>query len=355
MLKTDLTRAIAELKKLKAKRIFLQIPEGLKTKVDSIIEELEGDREQKGSDKNKKGFEVVASMDPCFGACDVKTEEAKRLGCDAILHLGHNAFVPVAEQKKRNEKKLNKENQKIPIIYAPLEYELESELDEAIKKLVYYLRKNKIKSIGLVTTIQFFSILPKIKSQLKKNGFASAAGKGKRVEDGQVLGCNYSSANVPNAKAIVFFGDGLFHPLGISFSTKKEVIVANPFTREIKSLGEEKDKFLRKRILMIEKAKEAKVFGILVSTKLGQNRIEEAEQIKRELEKAGKKARIFVMNYISSEKLLGADAQALINTACPRIAFDDYASFKQPIISKSEVKYLLGKKKYDDYEIEEVY
>ncbi len=335
MLKMNLVESSAELKKLKAKRVFLQIPEGLKTDADEIVEELEG-----------KGFEVITGMDPCFGACDVKPVEAKLLGCDAILHIGHNIFV---QENKTN----------IPIVYAPLKYELGKDFDETIKALATHLKKNKIKSIGLTTTIQFIEYLPKIKEELKKEKIKSTIGKGKRVENGQVLGCNYSSAhffvNTKSVEAIIYFGDGLFHPLGISFSTKKEVITVNPFTKAVSSLGEEKNKFLKRRILTIEKAKEFKEVGILVTTKLGQSKIDEAEKIKRELEKSGKKAKIFVMDYISSEKLLGTNAEVLINTACPRIAFDDYASFKQPILNKNEVDYLLGKKKYEDYKIEEIY
>jgi len=64
MLKIDLGDSIKVLKKNNAKRVFVQVPEGLKTKTDDIIEELE-----------KKGFSAVASMDPCFGACDLSKKK----------------------------------------------------------------------------------------------------------------------------------------------------------------------------------------------------------------------------------------------------------------------------------------
>ncbi|MCX6801299.1 MAG: diphthamide biosynthesis enzyme Dph2 [Candidatus Diapherotrites archaeon] len=328
MLKLELNEAVEKLKKIHAKKILLQIPEGLKTKVDDIIEELESN-----------GFDIAASMDPCFGACDLKENEAKILGCDAILHLGHSPFI---------------EKTKIPTIYAFLRYDLGGGFEEISETLAKYLKKSGINSIGLTTTIQFIEYLPKLKRVLEKNKIKAVIGKGKRVLDGQVLGCNYSSAAV-GTNTILFFGDGLFHPLGISFATGKKVITVNPFTKEIKELCEEKETFMRRRIMLIEKAKEAGDFGILVSTKTGQNRISLAKKIKELLELAGKKAKIYSTDTISESSLLGAKAEVLINTACPRIAFDDFGSFKQPILNSNEVGILLGKKTYDDYFIEETY
>ena len=325
MLQINLERAIAELKELKAKKILLQIPEGLKTKVEGIANDLE-----------KEGFSVITSMDPTFGACDIKSEEAKRFGCDALLHLGHNAFS---------------EGNDFPVVYAPLTYDL-NKLDKFTEKLANVLKGKGIKKIGLVTTVQFVDNLPKIRDLLLDNGIGSITSCGKRVCEGQVLGCNYSA--VPSEKVIVYVGDGLFHPLGVHFATGKDVIVANPLTGEVSELGKEKDDFLRKRILLIERAKDAKSYAILVTTKLGQNKISQAEKIKKEIVAKGKKAEIYVMDYISEEKLLGISAEAYISTACPRLSIDDFASFKKPIINAFEVKYLLGEK-YDNYKLDLVY
>jgi len=73
---------LEKLKELKAKKIFLQFPEGLKLKVQKIVKELEAE-----------GFEVFVCLEKCFGACDVRENEAKLLGCDCILHIGHEEFI----------------------------------------------------------------------------------------------------------------------------------------------------------------------------------------------------------------------------------------------------------------------
>lgn len=328
MLQLDLTNAIKDLKKIKAKNVFLQIPEGLKVKTEGIITELE-----------EKGFSVATSMDPCYGACDIKQSEAKQMGCDAILHLGHTKFV---------------EKSSIPIVYVPLKYDLGDRFNRIVKIIIEYLHGEKITEVGLTTTAQFLNYLPQIKKELASEKIKCVIEKGKRVEDGQILGCNYSSAQV-NAGTIIYFGDGLFHPLGIHFSTQKRVIIANPLMLEIKTLNEEKDKFIRQRILLIERAKNATEYAILVTTKEGQNRITEALKIKKDLEKAGKKAKIYTMDFISNDALLGINAEAFINTACPRISIDDYFNYKKPIINYPEVDYMLGKKSYEKFNLAVVY
>ncbi|MDD3083687.1 MAG: diphthamide biosynthesis enzyme Dph2 [Candidatus ainarchaeum sp.] len=324
MLQINLDKAIQQLKKKNAKKILVQLPEGLKTRIEEIALDLE-----------KNGFELIIIMDPCFGACDIKIEEAKKMNCDALLHIGHNEFIETD----------------FPVVYAPLEYKLKR-IDNFLKKIVEYLKENNIRKIGFVTTIQYINYLKEIKEKLKSKGIIVTSDTGKKTIEGQVLGCNYSS--VPNEKNILFFGDGLFHPLGIHFATQKEVIIANPLTMKISLLGKEKNDFLRKRILLIERAKEANNYGILVSTKIGQNKIVLAKKIKKQLEEKGKKARIFLMDYINEEKLLGAKVEAYISTACPRLAIDDYNSYKKPIINAFEVKYLLGEN-YDNYKLDSFY
>ncbi|MFH0829838.1 MAG: diphthamide synthesis protein, partial [Candidatus Aenigmatarchaeota archaeon] len=62
-------------------RILLQVPEGLKNKATEIAARLE-----------KAGNEVIISAEPCYGACDIKTDEARKLGCQKIVHYGHTRF-----------------------------------------------------------------------------------------------------------------------------------------------------------------------------------------------------------------------------------------------------------------------
>lgn len=320
MIHLNLETAIANLKESGAARVLVQIPEGLKTRTEEIAEAL-------------KDFEIIINMDPCFGACDLKESEAEKLGCNALLHIGHSAF--------QKETKMN-------VIYAPLPYSLE-DFDEIAEKLANYLKEKKVNSVGLTTTVQFLDYLPKLKEKLAEQGITGNTSSGNRTVAGQLLGCNYSAADV-EGELIIYFGDGLFHPLGAAFSSKKEVVIVNPFTKEISSLGEDKNKFLKQRISLIIGAKEMKKFAVLVSTKQGQSRSKVAFEVKRKLEENGKKVIIYSADMLSPENLLGIEAEVLVNTACPRISLDDFKNYKQIVLNYYEIDYLFGKE-FENYAI----
>lgn len=80
-----------------------------------------------------------------------------------------------------------------------------------------------------------------------------------------------------------------------------------------------------------------------------------ALKIKRKLEKHGKKAYLISLKEVTPEHLLSfRKLDALINTACPRIAIDDAARYKQPFLTPPEVDILLGERKWEDYQIDQM-
>ncbi len=332
MLQLDLEKAAAEINKRKAKRVALQVPEGLKPKLAEIAGELQ----------RKTNAAVFSFLDPCFGACDIADEKAKVLGADLLLHFGHTQFLG---------------QNKIETVFLPLSYELDKKkLQALVEKLINSLKKENAKKIALAATIQYLTYLEFLKKKLQKNKFAVFIGKGRNVSDGQVLGCNYSTMKSVAAKAdaIVFLGDGLFHPLGISFCCSKPVFILNPLQEEVKQLEKEQDLFLRKRIAMIGKAKQAERIAIWVSTKRGQQRMQLALELKKKIEAKGKSAFVFVSDLLLPDYLLAMQVDAIVSTACPRIALDDSSSFKQPILNPSEALIALGEKKLEKYCFEEL-
>ena len=78
----EIPRIAREIKKAKAKIVGLQFPEGLKTRALGVAREIE----------QKTGCTAVIFADPCYGACDTKEIEAKKLGVDLIFQFGHDEF-----------------------------------------------------------------------------------------------------------------------------------------------------------------------------------------------------------------------------------------------------------------------
>ena len=94
---------------------------------------------------------------------------------------------------------------------------------------------------------------------------------------------------------------------------------------------------MKKKYARIANAEEARVYGILVSTKSGQCNEKLALETKKRLEQVGKKVYLFISNNINARALDNFPfIQAWINTACPRLV-DDQILFKKTIVNASEI------------------
>ncbi len=281
-------------------RILLQVPEGLKSKATEIAAKLE-----------KEGNEVIISAEPCYGACDLKVAEARMLGCDRIVHYGHTRFLDVD----------------FPVEY--VEHREKANPLPVLEKNYPVVRE--FKSIGIVSSLQFIDSILQAKAFLEGKGhkvFVGEAKGRKHLYPGQILGCDVSNAlEVENkVDCFLFLGCGKFHPLGLSLKQDKPIFALD-FERG--SISKVDDNLFRKqRTMATALAKDARTFGILVSTKQGQMNLKLAEEIKQKLEKAGRTAFILALDEIRPEKLVGIKADCWVNTACPRIAIENRAEFR---------------------------
>lgn len=319
--RADLSEAVKAVREKGAKRILLQMPEGLKTKVTAFCRELE----------EKTGAEVLYLIDPCFGACDLPLDELKQFQAELIVHVGHNEFMKAGHT-----------------VYVPIEYDLDpGKFDAFAAKVAAEVKGRKAKKIGLLCTVNFKSYMERMRKILEKNGLEVLLEKGKRTVGGQLLGCDARAAESVEQESdlLVFVGDGIFHPIGVGFSSGKPLLLANPLSETIGEYGEkERDGFLRQRMGAVARAKNAKSFGILISSKLGQMRLGTARKMKALIEKHGRKAFLLAGDLLLEELLLGIQVDAFVSTACPRIAIDDGRHWKKPLLNPTELEVALGEK-----------
>jgi 2-(3-amino-3-carboxypropyl)histidine synthase len=110
------------------------------------------------------------------------------------------------------------------------------------------------------------------------------------------------------------------------------------------------DRFLRKRHAIVEKSRDAPVFGIIVSRKPGQNRYALAQR----LTSLGRTAFPIFMDEVSPAELLNLGFPAYVNTACPRLAYDDQILFPVPVLTSLEFEILCGLRSWDEYRMDEI-
>ena len=307
-----------------AKRILIQLPEGLKSegfRLASFIEET--------------GVTSIISADPCYGACDLPLYEAESLGVDLIIHYGHTKIIKDT-------------NLQIPIVY--LEARTNIEVKPVTEKAIDLLKPWK--KVGLTTSIQHIDSLNKVKKILQDSKKTVYIGDACNFQyPGQILGCDYSNAKSIRDKvgAFLFIGGGRFHALGLSLTTMKPTIVADPFQNKAYSVTDEAQRIIRKRWAEISKAKELRNFAVIIGLKKGQKKINIALEIKKSLSKHGKKTVILALHEINPGTLLQfPNIEAYVNTACPRVAFDESLLTTKPVLSYKEAQVMMGEVIWED-------
>jgi len=313
-------RLVAELKKRKPKKVLVQLAEGIKQNAPEISEIIKG-----------LGIECIFSGQTCWGGCSVAVCEAKELGVDLIVHIGHAEFMKTD----------------FPVLYIEVRDILD--LKPLLEKSLNLLEKHK--TIGLSYSIQHrHDIENIIKFYEKKDKKIILSKKsGNAAYEGHVLGCQYAGLKAIQDKvdAFVIIGNR-FHSMGAALSVKKPVILVDVYNHNIKTMEGLRDKILKQRLFSIEKFKEAKKIGVIVGTKIGQ-KFSSPETILEKLKKNEKEAIIITMDEITPEKIMNFySIDAFIELACPRIALDDFAKYEKPILTMREALVALGEKSWDE-------
>ncbi len=314
--KLDLESVLKEIERRKAKKIGIQLPDGLKYKSEQIAEFFES-----------KGYEVIISGSHCYGACDLDLDLLKEV--DVLLHLAH---TPIFELEN--------------VIYVPyyVDYDVEDFEDVEIEE----------KKIALIASAQYAWKLQEVKKFLEERGYEVELKRGSnRVKmPGQVLGCNYTVLRNSKAEAVLFVGDGLFHPIGAKIYSGKRVYRFCPLDKEFEEVKVED--FLKKRYLSISKALNAEKGAIIVSRKIGQKRLNLALNLKRKAKDRGKDVEVIYLDDISPQVLENFLYGYYVNTACPRISYDDIELYSVPILTPQEFEIMLGLRDWENYEVDEI-
>lgn len=321
----DIGDVIEKINELKADIVGLQFSEGLKVHAIKVAKQIE----------LGTGATVIISADPCYGACDVADVDMGD-SVDVIVHFGHRP-LPI--------------DYDLPVIFvdARSNIDLLGCIGSAMGFLEGY---NKI---GLVTTTQHLHLLDEVADFLEQNGKKILINEGAGTTRGQVLGCNFSAIKDIDADAFLYVGSGNFHALGIKLFTHKPVVVADPYLGDAREIDEFADRILRIRSARIAKAMEAERFGIIVSSKRGQSRLELAKNLKNMIKEEGKEGFILFLDDVSPNLLLPfTELDAFVMTACPRIAIDDSKMYKKPLLTPQELEILFKRRKWEDYEIDEI-
>jgi 2-(3-amino-3-carboxypropyl)histidine synthase len=315
----ELERIVEAVEERDAETVGLQFPEGLKRRGPAVADDLRALTD---------GVTYLLSGQPCYGACDLDTELMRRT--DLFVHFGHS---PMKESDR--------------IVYVPLFSNVDPFpiMEESLAELS---DPEADPGVGLVTTAQHMNRFDDMVEWLEERGYEVETRRGddRLTYEGQVLGCNYASADVA-ADQVLYVGGGKFHPLGLAMEhPDKTVVIADPVNNVVTLADTEK--FMRQRYGAVHRAMDAETWGVIFCTKIGQGRWEVAEEIVAENDDAY----LITMDEVTPDRLRNFDMDAFVNTGCPRITTDDGPQFHKPMLTPGEYECAVGIRPLEELEFD---
>ncbi len=319
---------VRKLQDMGARKILLQLPDGLKPHVFDYFSAL------------SREFTVIVSSQPFYGACDIGNREVYD-DVDCIVQFGHSR-IPNVDYPK-------------PMIFEEYQYQPVSEFREG---LFAPLKEKGYLRVGLLSSIQYMETMEPVRKKLAEEGFEVFIGRNdSRINyPGQVLGCNFSSAHSVSEEVDCFLviSTGKFHSMGVQLTFDLETFVLDLNEMNVTSLKEESDRLIRRRYAVMAKALDARKFCVVMNTKIGQRRSSLTNFIARKVRELGNEAVIVTSDEVNPSDCQNMKCDAIVFTGCPRVPVDDWEKFTVPILTPPEFLQIFGFKKTNRYIMDEI-
>ncbi|XP_034937455.1 2-(3-amino-3-carboxypropyl)histidine synthase subunit 1 [Chelonus insularis] len=317
----EIHKTIWRIRETKAKRVALQMPEGLLFVATTIADIIEDFTEA----------ETVIMADVTYGACCVDDYTARALNVDLLIHYGHSCLIPINQTEG------------IKVLYIFVDIKIDT--DHCINSIKASLKV--LTKLALVSTIQFAGTLQVIAKELRSVGYEVSVPQSKPLSPGEILGC--TAPQIRCADALVYIGDGRFH--------LEAAMIANPQLRAFrydpydKKITEEfyyHDHMRTVRKNFIEQAKNAQTIGLVLGTLGRQGNPSVLKNLEKRIQSLGKKNVDILLSEIFPDKIsMFKDIDAFIQIACPRLSIDWGTAFEKPFLTPYEGAVALNLAEYD--------
>lgn len=197
-------------------------------------------------------------------------------------------------------------------------------------------------TVALFTTAQLLHAYDKMAAQLERAGKKVVRIKTVHTrEPGQLLGCNlqpFKDYVKESFDGILYVGDGLFHPKALLWRNDVSAFLYNPFSgEEYEASVEDVAKIRKKHQGALSAFHMAKTVGVLIPVKPGgQLYLRWALELK---ELYPDKTFVNLVDY--NIDFAGLEnfpfCEVFVNTACPRIPFEDSVRLPRPVVNLEDV------------------
>ncbi|KAJ7308941.1 hypothetical protein JRQ81_008221 [Phrynocephalus forsythii] len=312
----EVYKTVWRIKQAGAKRVALQMPEGLLLFACTLADIIE----------RFTGAEAVVMGDVTYGACCVDDFTARALGADFLVHYGHSCL---SKSRRAEDAFLQPNNSPAGIKMLYVFVDIKIDTTHFVETLRFNFPPGS--SLALVSTIQFVSALQAAAQDLRPN-YAVYTPQCKPLSPGEILGCT-SPRLARGTDAVIYLGDGRFH--------LESIMIANPGVPAYRyPPGPERyahERMQASRKEAIRQASRASKWGLILGTLGRQGSPAILEHLEGCLQAAGKPFVRLLLSEIFPGKLqLFPDVQAWVQVACPRLSIDWGEAFGKPLLTPYE-------------------
>ncbi|RSL71675.1 2-(3-amino-3-carboxypropyl)histidine synthase subunit 1 [Fusarium sp. AF-6] len=317
----EIPKTIHRIRSSGAKRVALQLPEGLllfATTISDILTQF------------CPGIETLIMGDVTYGACCIDDYTARALGCDLLVHYAHSCLIPVDVTK-------------IKTLYVFVDITIDA------SHLLASLERNFAsgKTIAVVGTIQFNATIHGVKSNLERAGFRVVVPQIAPLSKGEILGCTSPRLKDDDqVDLMLYLGDGRFHLESIMIHNPSiPAYRYDPYSRKLTRETYGHDEMQSLRRTAIQGARTARKWGLILGALGRQGNPHTLGLIERRLAARGIPVVHLLLSEIFPGKLaLMADVECWVQVACPRLSIDWGYAFPRPLLTPYEALVALGER-----------
>ncbi|CDS13699.1 hypothetical protein LRAMOSA05873 [Lichtheimia ramosa] len=328
----EIDRTVDAILKGNYQRITLQFPDELLADAASVATELE----------QRTGRHIFVLADTSYGSCCVDEVAAEHVNADLIIHYGRSCLSPTShlpvlyvfgQQSLDQDHCIQEFEQLFPDPSTPVIVMCDVEYSYAVESLVTRL-SNKYTNM-IPTSIQTESKLQAVLGNDNKGQEqdASTSKKGGRyyelpenivIEDCSIFFIGEESLTLTNIMMI---------------HNKCPVYTYNPKTREARRETVQVNRLLMKRYSLVQKAKDAETFGIVVGTLGVGSYMDIIDHVKKVIRASGRKSYTMVMGKLNVAKMANfMEVDCYVLVACPENSLIDSKEFYRPIVTPFELE-----------------
>lgn len=322
----EIHKTLWKIKQTQAKRVLLQLPEGLIRFGPVLVDIFSG---YFSESLGRTDIRFITMGDLTYGACCIDDFLAASLGCDLIVHYAHSCLVPI-----------NQLNSDLKYLYIFLDIRFDLEHMIGCVKHNFNPAQHKI---ALASTIQFVTSAHEVARHLRDLGFTVNLPQSRPLSSGEVLGCTAPRLD-PMFNTILFICDGRFHLEALMIANPDiEAYRYDPYSRKLTHEEYAFNEMYTQRMDAIERAAQAMRMGGTLAVILGTLGRQGSEKVFDELVRkcnlytSCKVIKVMMPEVIQDSLKEFENVDVWIQVACPRLSIDWGSFFHQPLLNPYEL------------------